>query len=45
MKPYIIYRSYIGQERAHLSYDDKGKLFDLRNKGEPRNIYVIDISE
>ena len=30
---------------AHLSYDDKGKVFYFRNKYEPRNINAVEISE
>ena len=44
-KPYISTISYNDKERALLSYDEKGKVFALRNKYEPRKINAVEILE
>ena len=44
-KPNISARSNTDQEWYRISYDEKGKVFALHNKAEPRMINEIDISE
>ena len=41
-KPDIATRSHIHQEWALISYDEKVKVFALRNKAEPRKINVME---